>query len=214
MGVNNIILFCLRFPVVRKLIAKSSKFFEALVGPNFKEGAEEEIVLKSVDGPTLKAVICYIYSGRVKLTSNNIGCMLDAAAGMQLLSLEEKCGQYLEDTLTEENCLDTLLLADKYSLDKVKNSALTQVGAHFEKIPRADILQIDGNLLLDLFKFEHFEAPESKIFECLVEWVQHNETKRAQFMPDLLKTIHLEYMPGEVYTTYYFQIYTCGQRSY
>lgn len=202
--------------MVRKLIAKSSKFFEALVGPNFKEGTEEEIVLESVDGPTLKAVIYYIYSGQIEFTSNNIGRMLDAAAGMELLSLEVKCGQYLEDALTAENCLNTLLLADKYSLDKVKKRALTQVVAHFEKIPRADILQIDGNLFNDLLKFEHFEVPESTIFECLVEWVQHNETKRAQFMPDLLKTIKLEHMPGEVIRQmFFFQIYTCGgQRSY
>lgn len=189
---------CSRFPVIRKVIAQSSKYFEVLLGPNFKEGSEAEIVLEGIDGPTLKAIIYYIYAGNIELTEDNIASVLYAASGMDLPSLAQKCGQKLAEIMTKENCVIVLMLADKYGFEQTRSSALPLVCAHFENIPKADILQIDGNIMGDLLKCEQFEAPESTIFEYLVEWVQQNEVERAKFMPDLLQLIRLDYLSGEV----------------
>lgn len=179
-------------------MSNSSKYFESLLGPNFKEGTEKEVVLKKIDGSTLKTIIYYIYAGHVKLTEDNIVNVLAAASGMELVSLEEKCSEYLQENLTKENCLDVLSLADKYGIGQLRTNALNLVCAHFENIPLADILQLDGIVFNDLLKCEHFEANETKIFESLAEWVQQNESKRAKFMPELLQSIRLEYLPGEV----------------
>lgn len=169
-----------------------------MLGPNFREGNEDEIVLKSVDGPTLKSIICYIYAGYIELTKDNIENVLSAASGMELVALEEKCAEYLQENLTNENCVNTLLLADRYSLNQPKKSALSRVCTHFEYIPTDYILPMSSDSLLQILKSDKIQIPETKIFECLVEWVKKNETERAKFVPEHLKYIRLQYIPGQV----------------
>lgn len=184
--------------MIRKVIAESSKYFEVLLGPNFKEGTEAEIVLEGIDSPTLKAIIYYIYAGNIDLTEENIASVLHAASGMELPSLAEECGRKLAESMSKENCIIVLMLADKYGFAQLRATALQLVCAHFENISKSDILQMDGNIMGDLLKCERFEAPESTFFGYLIEWVQQNEWERAKFMPDLLQSIRLEYMAGEV----------------
>lgn len=190
--------FGFRCPVIRKIISKSSKYFEALLGPDFREGTENVIVLPNVDGPTLKAIICYIYAGFIELTEDNIATILAAASGMELISLEEKCEKYLEENLSKDNCVAILMLADTYAFGQLKMKALTEVCAHFEYIPMADILSMEGNSFNEILKCDKIKIPETKIFEYLVEWVRKNETERAKFVPVCLKSIRLEFMPKEV----------------
>lgn len=192
--------FCLiRFPVPRKVFAQSSKFFATLLGPNFREGADKEVVLENVDGPTLKAVIHFIYIGHVELNDDNIMNILAAASGFEVLPLEQKCGQYLQENLSVQNCVETLSLADKYSFGQLKANALALVCANFERISSTDISKLDGDILGDILKQDQIEAPETKIFSYLVEWAKKNETEEVNYMPQLLKAIRLDYMPGEVW---------------
>lgn len=190
--------FCFRFPVLRKIIAQSSKYFEALLGPDFREGSQNEIELKGVDGPTLKTIICYIYCGFVELTKNNIEKVLDAASSMELLPLEEKCAKYLEVNLTKENCVRTLLLADKYSFGQLITNALKFVCEHFDSVSMAEVLQIESSFFNEILKSDKITGSETKIFNCLVEWVRANVAERAKFVPEFLKSVHLEFMPAEV----------------
>lgn len=170
-----------------------------MLGPNFREGSEKRITLQGVDGPTLKAVICYIYAGQIELTEDNVANILAASSGMEIVSLERKCGQYLKEVvLRKDNCLDVLMLADTYNVQSLKPQALQLVCENFEILPRADILKIDGNIFTDILRSNVIKLMETDLFDCLVEWLQQNETERAKFVPSLLKLVKLEYMPGEV----------------
>lgn len=171
-----------------------------LLGPNFREGTENEIILKSIDGPTLKAVIHYIYFGQIELNEENIESVLAAASGMELISLEKKCEEYLDEILSKENCTDSLGLADKYNLLQLKANALKIVCENFKNIPMDDFLQMDGTVFAKLLQRDEFEAPEFHIFEILVKWSEHHreQAARAKFVPDLLKSIRLECLPAEV----------------
>lgn len=187
-----------RFLVSRETIARSSKYFEVLFGPDFKEGTEEEIILKNIDGPTLKAVIEFIHTGGIELTADNIESILAAASGMEILSLEQKCDQYLQSSLSTENCMETLVLADRYCFKELRKNALEMVSAKYEEIPTADILLINASLFGELLKSDRIKAPETVIFNSLLEWANEGGIERASCLPELLKLIRLEFIPGEV----------------
>lgn len=175
-----------------------------MLGPDFREGSQNEIELKGVDGPTLKAIICYIYCGFVELTKDNIEDILDAASSMELISLEEKCGKYLQENLTKESCVKTLILADKYSFGQLSTNALYFVCEHFENVPMAEVLQIESSSFNEILKNDKTTGSETQIFHCLVEWVGANVEERAKSVPEILKSVHLEFMPGEVIQQSYF----------
>lgn len=154
--------------------------------------------MENIDGPTLKAIIQFIYIGHIDLNESNIASILAAAVDVELVPLQQECCEYLQKKLSVESCAKTLTLAVKYSFGQLITNALTLMAANFEKIPPAEIVQLDGNIFGDILKQDRIQTPETNIFDCLVKWLRTNQTDRAKFMPDLLKAIRLEHMPGEV----------------
>lgn len=199
----------LRFPVVRTIIAKSSSYFNALLGANFREGTNKEIILKGVDGPTLKAILQFIYIGYVELTQDNVEQVLVAASSMEIVGLEKKCAQYLEDDLSTHSCVNSLTLADKYSVEQWRTKAFTFVCKNFSKISPHDFVQIDATIMHNILKSVEIQATEYKIFNCLKYWVEYNEIDRAKFVPFFLKSIRLDLMQAAVYKNPLFNYYLC-----
>lgn len=180
------------------LNAQQCEYFDALLGPNFREGTKNEIVLEGFDGPTLKAGLQYIYTGYIELTEDNIESVLHIASSMQIVSLEQKCAQYLRTNTNLENWFDVLMLADKYNLLQLRADTLNFVCENFNDIPMDDILQFDGNLFSELLKQQQFQVPETRIFDCLVEWTKNDDVNRAPFVRELLMLIFLDCLPTEV----------------
>lgn len=167
-------LFDLRFrvPVVRKLLTQKSVYFEKLLGPSFREGSQQEVTLQDIDGPTLMAIIAFIYSDGIDLTEECVANILDGASRMELVTLEKLCEDFLQKHLSKENCFQTFLLAYKHCFDALKAIALALVGVHFETIPKSDVLQLDGRVLGEIVKCDKVQIAETALFDLLVEWVE------------------------------------------
>lgn len=170
----------------------SSKYFEALFGPNFREGSEKEIVLKEIDGPTLKTILEFIYTADIKISAENVFYILAAASSMELIALGKECSQFCADNLSIENCVEFFLNADKYHLPDLRLKALEFICDHFEDVPVDDFEQIDENNFKELLKHDQITAAETIIFDRLIEWM---ERRKTELVGDLLNVIRLKHIP-------------------
>lgn len=177
---------------------ESSKYFQAMLGPNFREGNEKEIVLHGIDGFTLQHLIDFSYAGGTTITTDNFEALLDAAASMEFVELEQDCCKFLMDNLSLGNFPDALFFADKYSFEKLKQKALNLIRDHFEDIPVVDLLEISYESFVELLKYEHSKIEESVLFDRLAQWVGHNKTERAKHVPSLVKHIRMQHITDEV----------------
>lgn len=73
---------------------------------------------------TPKLLIAFCNTGHIVITSDNIEDIIDAAASMEFVQLEKGCCQHLISNLEVDNCMDALLLADKYNLAKLNQESL------------------------------------------------------------------------------------------
>lgn len=94
-----------RFSAHRSILMASSEYFTALLGPNFREGAQNEIPLEEVDGATFKIILNFIYTGRIEINNGNIFDIIGAASHLRLTALEERCGEFWAANLSIENCV-------------------------------------------------------------------------------------------------------------
>lgn len=180
------------------VMSASSKYFEALLGPHYKEGTENKITL-SINGVTLKAIIDYCYTGRIEIHADNADDILDAASRVELIALEETVGQFWCDNLNLENCIEKLTKADKYFLTNLWQKALQFCGRYFDKLPLPDMLNIDESILRKLLALDEVALTEEQIFGSVVKWLQQNAVKRAKFVPALLKLIRLKHISSQVH---------------
>lgn len=187
-----------RFPVHRIVMVASSPYFKAMLVSNFKEANQEEVVLNAIDGATLSTVIKYCYSGSAQINEENVGGIMSAASSMMFVQLKEKCANFLRQRLGVENSIEILLIADQYNLTGLRNNAMQFICANFAEIPSADMVKLDEKMFGEILEQGKIVADETVIFDRLVQWSEHDASKRSQFVALLAKSIRLEYLPTEV----------------
>lgn len=190
--------FVFRFPVHRTIMAASSTYFQALLGPHYKEANQKEIVLNEVSGPTLKTLIHYCYTGYIKITHDNVESIMDAAASREMTPLAEKCTHFWSENIGINRCLKILLVADKYQLTDLWQKSLRYICENFEDIPIGEMVKVDGKNFGAILKQRQITAAESIIFERFVEWIQYDVANRATFVASYANLIRLCHFAGKV----------------
>lgn len=178
----------------------SSKYFAALLGPNFKEGQEQEVSIADIDGATLKLIIDFCYTGELRITDDNIMQVIAAASAMELVLIEEKCQQFWNDILEISNCVEMFSLADRYSFVLLRKRALDMICEYFEKVPIADLQALTFPCFSELIKCDQIHAvwQEEFIFQRMALWVDYDEVNRAIHAPELFQSIRLEILSKNV----------------
>lgn len=170
----------------------SSNYFRALLGPNFKEGDDDEVTISNINGPTLKTIINFCYSGKIQITDDNIMEIVSAASAMELVRIEVKCEQFWNDTLAKTNCVEIFAAADTYSFKDLRKKSFDFICENFEALDALDLRKIKVSYFSELLKCDQIQAREDFIFQRLAEWADYHETTRSNYVPELLKTIRLE----------------------
>lgn len=188
-----------RFPVHWLVIAAASDHFKAL-----RKSENAQFNVKNCDGPTLKAVIDYCYSGNINLTETNISAIWTLTHILKIDQLREKCVKFSSESLTAENCVERILRAVKFDLPSGEmQNLLNFMRSCFEAIPITQMVKIGAQNFHSLLSDGRLTASEEFVFEVMVKWVEHNETTRAKHVPTLVKYIRLKNIPTQVIYSFF-----------
>jgi len=126
------------FDCHKLILSARSPYFSGMFGSEMKESQEGEMEIEDMDPQTVKAMIKFIYSGKVD--HDNLRCqgdrksfgvqaieLLQAADRFDLSGLKELCEQFLITYLTINNVLDMFILADTHNADRLKKAAKRMV---------------------------------------------------------------------------------------
>lgn len=170
----------------------SSPYFAALLGSNFREGAQKEILLEEIDGQMLETILDFVYTGIVEINSKNVGSVVEAASRMEFIQIEAKCSGFWGANLAIENCMEVFLYADKYYFKNLRAKALNFICNHFEDIPIEDFQQFDAKNFHELLENDQIAAAETIVFDRLAQWLSRNKSGAQKRETELLQLIRLE----------------------
>lgn len=165
---------------------------------------ENEFHVKNINGPMLRKIIDFCYSGHIDITEDNVKSIMAAACYLRIDSLQMKCEIYWPAKLTTTNCIRLMLEANRNDRTEMWNEMLDFTSEHFESIPIDEIVQMDAQNVRALLCHDHITAPETYRFNVMVKWLQHNEKDRTKFVPSLLGCFRLKHFSEEVIHIYSF----------
>lgn len=129
----------------------------------------------NVESEALEMIITFCYSGAVELTVDNVEYVLAGAKELQIDSLVSLCADMLEDTLSINNCIQYLQIADKHDFGVLRVNALAIISGvlpHVNKLP--EFFHISGAQIIWLL--EQLASSHDDMFGNLLDSIQEVET--------------------------------------
>lgn len=181
------------------MLKSASDYFRAMFDAHFVEAEKKEVTIEEIDGPTLKFVVDFIYTCDGEITSDNVLDIVAAATIMGVTALEKACCNYWERTITEENCIEYMLIADQYGFDSLLLKAYQVIGSNWKKLSNtADFTRIDQKNLVRILETRKITANQKHILDGVVKWLKIKDPEKTEVSVSLLTMIALEQIPTDV----------------
>lgn len=146
-----------RFAVHRVVMTSSSNYFQALLGPNCQK---DEVTIAKIDGPTLKAIIGFCYSGKIEISLSNGLEIVEAASAMKFVEIKQKCEEFWTENLVQSNAVDIFLLADKYCFPVLRQKSFQFICEHFEAVACDKLLILNNSHFKEVLQCDKIQALE------------------------------------------------------
>jgi len=145
-----------KFPVHRNVLKARSSFFNGLLRNenNYAENNTGQLVINNMDSGTVKIVIEYIYTGKIKDLESKAVQLLKAADMYDFPLLKKCCEDELISSMNLENVVDLFVLAADHNASDLKVVAKKMILKN-----KADIVKQEGyQAKMGTLVFELFEA--------------------------------------------------------
>ncbi|XP_072232488.1 kelch-like protein 33 [Leuresthes tenuis] len=177
-----------RYPAHRVVLAAGGDYFRALLCGGLRESREDKVCLRGVPSWVIQAILCFFYTGQLRLGWSQIWELTDAMLQFQLEGALSLCVDFLLNRMDESTCLDVLVLAETYGLKQLRQAAEECSLAHFQCISAGERFKdvpfplLDGLLEKDSLCVER----EITVFRTVVGWVEDHPKERLAYLPSLL----------------------------
>ncbi|QQP38795.1 Uncharacterized protein FKW44_019477, partial [Caligus rogercresseyi] len=188
------------------ILSACSPYFEKLFTGDRVENKETNVNLEvccSVD--SLKELVDYMYNGIMEVTPDNLEDVLRFSDFLLLENTRSAILKFLQQNLTNENCLRYLHLGRLYCSEELVSSALRYLKCHFHSIyeenPNFSDISLDDMMDLirqnasSLFIKSGCEAVPFLI-KAILKWNEAHELSLDDLWSSILK--HLNYNEGSL----------------
>ena len=122
----------------RAILAAQCPKFRAMLTTGMRESTDKEIVIPDWSFEAFRALITYIYTGRIPTDCDKIDELLGLSDSYTFDSLKIICERLLVNSIEMNNACYLLKIADKFNAKELKKNALNFIIKSFDQIVSTD----------------------------------------------------------------------------
>ncbi|XP_065207995.1 protein roadkill-like [Planococcus citri] len=123
-----------RFPVHKAILSARSPVFAAMFKHDKMKDGDHIVEIPDIDEETLEDMLRYIYTEKCEHLEELAYCLIMAADKYNLDGLKVMCEKELLKTLSVENAIDRLVLADMYRAKELRAKTINFIVANSAKV--------------------------------------------------------------------------------
>ena len=171
----------------RVIVAAGSPVFQAMLYGNMRESNEKEITLPSVNTETCKALLSFMYTGKIKIDSKSCLSILEAAHYFNVTALENKCADFIASSLDVENCCTIATFANNKKFDSLLEKCLSFMYSHANQVIQSPNFKgLPDELMVKFCHSSDLYVKELNLFLAVVEWYQY---QKKEITDNIIKNI-------------------------
>ncbi|GBM11897.1 TD and POZ domain-containing protein 3 [Araneus ventricosus] len=146
------------FPVHTVVLSARSPIFKSMFTNDMKEKVNHCVDIDDLDADTLGRMLLFMYSDTLDdLKYESAKSLYFAADKYNIVSLRQRCSNFLKQNLLQSNCLDILLLADKHQDKDLKYAVQNYITKNDEAVLFSDewrnLEENNSRLTTEVFRF-------------------------------------------------------------
>lgn len=119
----------------RCILYARSEYFRSMFDSKMRETSEKEITIQNISYEVFRAVLEYLYSGRVRVTQGRLAVDLLKAADMfRIDGLRNLCVARVEEAVTVQNAAFICQVADTHNAQHLKMYCITFIMQNFREV--------------------------------------------------------------------------------
>ncbi|XP_030838588.1 kelch-like protein 24 isoform X2 [Strongylocentrotus purpuratus] len=187
------------FPCHRVVLAASSPFFRALLTGPMKEESRTTFDLQDTCSSTLSLLLDFMYTGKLRITEENVQDVLVSANYLLLGRLVDACSDFLRRQLDFQNCFEMYSFADAHGCEELLRATQRYI---LRNLPEASsspaFLEAGFEQLRSLLGEDNLNvSSEMDLFRSIMDWVSHDVQDRSCHLLELLRLVRLPYLPTD-----------------
>ena len=188
-----------QFKAHRKVLSEASPFFEKLLSSDMKESKEGIVRLEMFSESVMAATLEFIYTGHVKILSeDNARDLIVVADYLLLQKLQILAEGVLAQKLNLSNCISIYYFSERYQCEDLFSKSKKFILANFKAVfaaNREDVLKMSSKEVEMLISSDEIDvSAEEEVFNFILSWIDHDKGRRKEYFAELFCQFRLVYV--------------------
>ncbi|XP_041375112.1 kelch repeat and BTB domain-containing protein 12-like [Gigantopelta aegis] len=171
-----------------------SSFFEVMLLSDMLEKNTGVVTLPTVSKQTFDDVLKFHFLGEDIINDINCFLLFDVAEMMQLDDLKGVCLDYLNKSLTTENCIQRWRSLKKFGLEDLATKAVQHIVKNMEKFSeKGSIMDLTKDEYLQVLSQDALSQKEEDVLRYVQMWSMKNNSS-VETMVDMFEQIRFEHV--------------------
>ncbi|ELU17862.1 hypothetical protein CAPTEDRAFT_216344 [Capitella teleta] len=170
------------------ILAGTCDYFHRMFLSDMLESTAKEVTMKEISASTGVSLVHFLYTGRIKITTQNAKDLLAASEMLLIGSLKPKVEEFLRSNTELVNCISSISLARQYDMKTLMEDAKKFLHERVREVTDSE----EMHLLLeeDLIEALNANASQENNFCLLQKWILSADGRTDRF-DDLIQHISL-----------------------
>uniref|UniRef100_A0A914QWV3 BTB domain-containing protein n=1 Tax=Panagrolaimus davidi TaxID=227884 RepID=A0A914QWV3_9BILA len=182
-----------QFNAHKIVLAASIPYFYTMFTCGLDESKQTKINLDSHDADVLEIIINYAYTGKIKLTPENIFTITNLASYMQINDLIYRCQEFLPTICSINNIFKVLEIGVIYDNQRIIECANRFLKVNFYSASHTDeFLKLNVESVCAILKNDELHVDhEDQILDAAMRWINYDFDERCKHAPKVLGHVRL-----------------------
>ena len=193
-------------PAHKVILAATVPYFRAMFTSDMQESSQREVGLKGVDEIGLKAIISFVYSGKIEMSETNVQGVLSTASFLGLQKIVQACESFMVGHLSPSDCLGMREFSRFFNLENLRTAADKYAKQNFVRLwKEEEFLSLSVEDVEDFVSNDQISVDsEEDIYKSVTRWICHNKERRTVYAERLYNHVRFPVLDRDFVKTVVF----------